>query len=203
VNARAEYGAVLATQVVAAAAALLIATRTWQTVTTPRPHPFPPDVLAVTGRVLDAAPLACALVGLAGALALVATRGWARRAVGAVIAVAGGVLAWRSIADAAAVAAGPARELVRAHHPLVTLSASVRPRVDAAALWPALSTAAGVLLVLAGVVIAARGTRWSALSARYEPPDAGAAEDGANRARADASLWSALERGEDPTDFPT
>lgn len=201
-SARTEYAAVLLLQVLGAAAALLISTRVWQTVTTPRPRPFPPDVLGVSGRMLDAAPIACALVALAGALAVVATRGWARRAVGAVVAVAGAVLAERSLAAAPPVGAARARELVRAHHPLVSLSASVRPHVAASVVWPALSAAAGVVLLVVGIVITARGPRWSALSSRYEPPGPGSAEDGSEPARADASLWSALERGEDPTEFP-
>ncbi len=201
-RARAEYATVLVLQVLAGAAALALATRTWQTVTTLRPHPFRPDVLPLAGRVLDAAPTACALVALAGAVAVVATRGWARRGVGVLVAVAGGVLAERSIAAAAAVGAGRARELVRARHPLVSVSAAARPHVTASLLWPTLSAAAGALLVVVGVAVAVRGTRWSELSSRYDAPRAQGSEDGSERARAEASLWSALERGEDPTDSP-
>lgn len=201
-RARAEYAAVLVLQVLAGGAALAMGTRTWQTVTTVRPRPFRPDVLPVTGRLLDAAPTACALVALAGAVAVVATRGWARRAVGVVVAVAGAVLAERSLAAASAVGVGRARDLVRARHPLVSLSASARPHVAASLLWPALSAVAGVLLVVAGVAVAVRGARWSELSSRYDAPGPHGSEDGTERARADASLWSALERGEDPTDSP-
>jgi uncharacterized membrane protein (TIGR02234 family) len=202
VRARAEYATVLLLQVLAAAAALLVAFRTWQTVVTPRPRPFRADVLQVTGRDLDAVPVACALVALAGAVAVLATRRWARRVIGAGVALAGILLAERSIAAAPPVDAARARALVRVHHPLVSLSASVRPTVDASALWPALSAGAGVLVAVVGIVVVLRGHRWSALSARYEPPTPhGQVEDGPARARADASLWSALERGEDPTDF--
>ena len=58
---RAEYAATLVAQLVGAAGALLIATRSWQTVQTPRPRPFRADVLAV--RVRDQAEKAALLAG--------------------------------------------------------------------------------------------------------------------------------------------
>jgi uncharacterized membrane protein (TIGR02234 family) len=122
--------------------------------------------------------------------------------VGVVVAAAGAVLAQRSVAAASAVGAARARELVRARHPLVSLSESARPHVAASLLWPTLSAVAGGLLVLAGVAVAARAARWSELSARYDAPRGSDPQDGTERARTDASMWSALERGEDPTDSP-
>jgi uncharacterized membrane protein (TIGR02234 family) len=198
---RAQYAAALLAEIVGGAAALLIAARTWQTVTTARPRPFRPDVLPVSGRLLDAAPTACALVALAGTVAVLATRGWPRRAVGVIVALAGSVLCWRSLAGAAALDAAGARALVRAHHPLVNLSAAAHPTVSVAAQWPTLSALCGVVIVLAGAAVALRGNRWAAMSARYDRPTSKPAEDDTQaRARADASMGSALERGEDPTD---
>jgi uncharacterized membrane protein (TIGR02234 family) len=198
---RAEYAAALLAEALGATAALVVAARTWQTITTPRPRPFHPDVLLISGRTLDAAPTACALVALAGTVAVLATRGWARRSVGLIVALAGVGLLWRSLADAGAVSAGRALTLVRAHHPLVSVSSAVRPDVTVSRAWPALSALAAALIVLAGLAVAARGARWSGMSARYESPNQRPEEDGAQqRARADASMWSALERGEDPTD---
>jgi hypothetical protein len=40
------------------------------------------------------------------------------------------------------------------------------------------------------------GHRWAALSGRYEAPDGGAEAD---RERSDATMWTALDRGDDPT----
>jgi uncharacterized membrane protein (TIGR02234 family) len=118
-----------------------------------------------------------------------------------VVALAGGVLVWRSLAGAAAVGPAHALRLVRAHHVLVSVSSSVHPAVTVARAWPVLSAVAGLLIVLAGLAVAVRGGSWSAMSARYESPTGRRVEDAAQqRARADASLWSALERGEDPTD---
>jgi hypothetical protein len=57
--------------------------------------------------------------------------------------------------------------------------------------------AGGVLLALSGALLALRGPRWSALSARYEAPAARAAERPTGPG--DAGTWDALDRGEDPT----
>jgi MFS family permease len=111
-----------------------------------------------------------ALVALAGAAALLATRRWGRIAVGLVI-VAAGV----GTAVAAVVAQAP--------HGSVDLPA-----------WRVVTIVAAVPVVLAGAVAAARGYRWSVMSARYDAPGA--------RQRVqdpDVALWDALDRGDDPT----
>jgi uncharacterized membrane protein (TIGR02234 family) len=68
-----------------------------------------------------------------------------------------------------------------------------------------LSAVGGVLVLTAGVLVAWHGGRWGAMSARYERPAGAGVEDAErSRARADAALWTALERGDDPTaDDPT
>jgi hypothetical protein len=48
---------------------------------------------------------------------------------------------------------------------------------------------------VAGALIVWRGHRWQVMSARYEAQPDREAE----QARAAASLWTALDRGEDPT----
>jgi hypothetical protein len=48
------------------------------------------------------------------------------------------------------------------------------------------------LLVAAGLLIVVRGRSWASMSSRYDAP--------AQRPReGEASLWEALDRGEDPT----
>jgi uncharacterized membrane protein (TIGR02234 family) len=74
-----EYGAALVLDLVGSAGALLIAARSWQHVVTPRPAPLGRDVLALSGRTVDSAPTALALVALAGVVAVIATRGSLRR----------------------------------------------------------------------------------------------------------------------------
>jgi uncharacterized membrane protein (TIGR02234 family) len=178
-----------------AGAALLIALRTWQTVTTPRPAPLHDDVLHVSGRTVDAAPTAFALVALAGVVAVLATRGVLRRLVGAVLVLSGLGRVWRAVASASAVGADRARALVAGHHSTVDVSRVV-PHVSTHAQWPVLTVGCGLLVAASGALIAWRGHRWVVMSARYEAAPAAEADPG----KAAATLWTALDRGEDPTD---
>jgi uncharacterized membrane protein (TIGR02234 family) len=189
---RGEFAAALLAQTIGAGAALLLATRDWQTVTTVRPRPFADDVLGLTGRALDAAPTALALVALAGVVAVIATKGAARRGVGVLVALAGAGLVWRCLGALPTVGAARARELVHAKHPQV----DGVPHVVTHPVWGTLAALAGVLVLVAGLLVAARGGRWAGLSARY---DRSAPDPDQARARADASMWTALESGEDPT----
>jgi hypothetical protein len=93
----------------ASAVVLFGASRTWSDVVTQRPAPFPPLVTKRTGASLEPWLPALAIVGLAGAGALVATRGRLRGILGVlliVIGVATAVLALRSTAWAAVCVAG-------------------------------------------------------------------------------------------------
>lgn len=186
------FVATLVAQAIGAAALLLLASRDWQTVRTVRPRPFGDDVLSVSGRTVDGAVTALALVALAGVVAVIATTGIARRIIGGLVAVAGLLAVWRVIGAMPAVSAGRAATLVRAAHPQVAGT----PHVTVQPVWGVLSLVAAVLVAGAGVAIAFYGARWRGLSARYErrPVDPEQA-----RARAEASLWTALESGEDPT----
>jgi len=177
-----------------AGGALLIATRDWQTITTPRPRPLSADVLEVSGRTVDTAPTALALVALAGVVAVLATRGAVRRAVGAIVALAGLGLIWRAAAAASAVGISRARSLVTAHHATVDASAVV-PQVTTHPLWPALTIVCAAAITVAGALIAWRGHRWQVMSTRYEPPASRQAPAGESA----ATLWTALDRGDDPT----
>ena len=198
-NPRVQFGLALAAQLVGAGGALLVSTRAWQTITTAR-EGLAPDVLPVSGRTLDNAPVALALVALAGVVAILATQRTARRVIGGLVALAGAGLAWRSATALPAVSPARARSLVRAKHPRVTLSDSVVPHVTTHAVWGAVSILAALVVVLAGVAIAVFGGRWAAMSARYERP-APAPQQDPERERiiADRSMWNALDRGEDPT----
>jgi uncharacterized membrane protein (TIGR02234 family) len=197
VSARVQFGLALALQLLGAGAAVLVSSREWETIRTPR-EGLPVDVLAVSGRTLDDAPLALALVGLAGVVAILATSGWLRRAIGALVAAAGIGLIWRSAAAMGAVSTSRARSLVRDKHPHVTLSDRVAPHVTTHAGWGILTIACGLVVIAAGTLIAVRGGRWAAMSARYERPGA-EPDPERDRLLADRSLWNALDRGEDPT----
>ena len=189
------FALALVLELAGAGGALLISIRTWQTITTPRPAPLHDDVLRVSGRTLDAAPTALALVALAGVVAVLATRGIVRRAVGGVIALTGVGLIWRAIASSGAVSTRRARTLVGDHHATVTVDAVV-PHVAASTAWPVLTSVCGALVLVAGVLTAWRGHRWQVMSARYEAPS----DPDQQQTRAARALWTALDRGEDPTD---
>jgi len=204
VNRRTDFVAVLALDLLAAAGALLISTRIWQTVVTARPRPLADDVLRLNGRTVDAAPTALALVALAGLVALIATRGWWRRLIGGVLVLAGVGLVWWSLAGLTAVSAARARALVTGRHSGVGVDDAVVPHVTVHSVWPVLSAACGVLVVLAGLLAVLRGHRWTAMSARYEPqpgqrPADAPAGDRPAELPSSTAMWSALERGDDPT----
>jgi uncharacterized membrane protein (TIGR02234 family) len=204
---RGAFAAALVLTVLGGAGALLCSTRHWQSAVLPRQRPLADDVLQLTGRTVDAAPTAFALVALAGVVAVLATRGLPRRLVGAVLAVTGAVLAWRSLAALRPLGADRVRTLDAATHSGVGVDASVLPHVTVHPLWPWLSAIGGVLVAVAGLLVAARGHAWAGLSGRYETARAEPAAHTAHPAQTehtapqpgDVALWNALDRGDDPT----
>lgn len=207
---RTEFGVALLLQIAGAAAVLLVSTRSWQTITTIRSKPFRPDVLEAIGRTIDAAPTALGLVGLAGVVAVLATRGLARRVVGVLVLFAGAATVWRSITALPAVSSARAASIVRDKHSLVANTAVLARHVTTHPQWGALSIAGGIAIIIAGALVALRGADWGGMSARYEAPVGERStatndeDDDRARARAQATLWTALERGHDPTaDDPT
>lgn len=199
---RGEFAAALLLDVLGAALALLVATRHWQRALIVRPRPLADQALQLTGRSLDATPSALAVVALAGAVAIVATRGAGRRLVGVVLALAGAALVWRSLELLRPVSVGRARSARSAFGVDVVLPGS---RVEVVAAWPWLSACCAVAVAVAGVLVALRGHRWQSLSARYDAPSSAhrRAEDAEQqRTRADAALWQALDEGDDPTRSP-
>lgn len=197
---RVEFGAALLLLVVGGAAVLLIDTREWQTIGTHH--------VAVDGRSLDSAPTALGVVALAGVVAVVATRGLARRAVGVLLVAAGGVCIWRSVAAGRAVSAQRAEDLLRSKQQVNIIGAAAPP-VSTHPVWAVLSVVAAALILLAGVLVAMRGGRWAGMSARYQRSPAAPSDNDEPRSdvdaeqartRAHASLWSQLEQGHDPTE---
>lgn len=197
---RAEFAAALLLDLLGAGLALLVATRTWQSARLVRPRPLADTTVHLSGRALDGGPTALAVVALAGVVAVLATRGWARRAVGVVLVVTGVVLVWRSARWFAAVSV--ARAVQAANHLQGISSIDAHSRVTVQSSWPALSVLAGGFVIVAGAVVAWRGGTWRGLAGRYSaPPPTGSAVDAdVERTRADLSLWRALDRGEDPTE---
>lgn len=162
--------------------------RTWVTVSERAGNGLAGFDQHLSGRSLSSVLAALGWAGLAGIAALLATRGWVRVAVGVLLTTFGVVVA---IASPAAVrharvvaAAGDRSNLAR-------LGGDLAVHVNG---WWILSLAGGVLLAAAGLLTIVRGRRWPGMSARYDRPGA-AAPAGDDP----ASLWKALDRGDDPT----
>ncbi|SBT44566.1 Trp biosynthesis-associated membrane protein [Micromonospora auratinigra] len=151
-------------------------TRTWSVELTARGS-LPPSRHARTGADLLPWVSALAVVGLAGAGAVLATRGRVRRLVGVLLTGLG-----------LAVAAGGGYGLTEG---------------GVSRQWPALVLAGGLLAATGGVLTALRGAGWPAMGARYERahrpagPPGDADRPAVERGTRDA--WEALDRGEDPT----
>jgi hypothetical protein len=168
-----------------AAVALFAGSRTWAVELTARPAPLPMARTTRTGGDLLPWLPALALVGLAGAGAVLATRGAARRLLGGLLLLVG-----------LGIAAGGAYAAVAVE------------RGTAGIAGPLLSVTGGLSLAGGGLLTALRGHRWPGLGARYQSPHrAGAPAPGGHdtpaarrvAGRATSEAWDALDRGEDPT----
>jgi len=173
-----------------AALALYAITRTWSIHLTPRTG-MSPLRDARTGTDLEPWVTGLAVVALAGTGALLATAGWARRALGVLLSLAGlGVLAG-AILGRVGLDPGSAR---------------------GGTTWPILCAVGGAIILLGGVTAARQGHLWPRMSARYdrkpvppprsEPdgPNAGKLRDRSSATVADhRAAWDALDRGDDPT----
>lgn len=174
-----------------AAVVLAVAGRTWAHVTLKLPAPLPSSTVPLTGRQLHGLPFALGIAGLAGVLAVIATRGVARLVVGALLVVFGAA----TIAATIAAVGSP--------HVLATAEAGSRTgragvgAVSVAPWWIG-SVIGGALLVVGGALVAVRGRRWPGMSSRYDAPGTRPAA----RGTPEATLWDTIERGEDPTVDP-
>lgn len=166
--------------VAGAGLALFAATRVWSVQVTARPG-LSDLRTARTGAAQVPWLTALALVALAGAGALLATRGLPRRALGLLLLLAGAGTAAGAVTGRAAVAAGSAGA--------------------GAVVWPVACVAGAVAVMLGGWWTVRHGHRWPALGARYERPSGTAVtRTPAGQAGADTrTAWDALDRGEDPT----
>jgi hypothetical protein len=164
---------------VAAGVALFAASRTWVVETVVRAAPLPPVTTAHTGAGLSPALPALALVALAGAGGLLATRGRGRQLVAGLLLVAG-----------------------------LGLTVLAAGKLGVAVGWALLTALAGLGVAAAGLVALLRGGDWPSLGTRYERRRRDERIDGSgqvdtpvepNGELASQTMWDAIERGEDPT----
>ena len=222
-----EYGYALLAGVVGAGLILLALRAQWaQAVFTPQ-KPLTAEVVNVSGTDLVPLAEALALAALAGLIAVIATRGVARRAVGVLLALFGagaGAAVLTPVTDATVVsaaagkvaspesaalsgAAGSTTSGASGNGALV-LSNSAGHAIMSGAPWQAAVIVGALLIFAAGLATALRGQDWPVMSARYDAPGArGAASTGAAtgqgtaaRTSDAASMWESLNGGEDPTE---
>jgi tryptophan-associated transmembrane protein len=155
-----------------------------------RARPLTDEVVDVSGRTLEPAVAALGVVALAGVVAVLATRGVARRLVGVALAGAGLAMAWPAVAGLRTVSAQRARSLVSDARTAAGLDPAHPPQVAAHLVWPVLTLLCALAVLAGGIAVALWGDRWLVMSARYEAPAP---------QRTPATLWSDLDRGHDPT----
>jgi uncharacterized membrane protein (TIGR02234 family) len=199
-SSRREFAAALAAAALGAALVLFAGAQTWAEVVWQRHPALPPTTIAVGGG--DAAPLAPAagLVLLAAAAALLAVRGAGRAVLGVVMVLAGAGAAWASgrVLTGGDVLTDQLAALG------VTTGDYTRDVVPA---WPVVAVVGGLLGIAAGLLAVVRGRRWPAMGRRYERPGGPAQPPARPVAPATdeqraQSAWTALDRGEDPTEEP-
>lgn len=155
--------------------------------------------VAVTGSEWEPALGPLALLALAGVAGAVATGGWLRRVVGAVLAVAGG---WALVAGARPqLGVGAGLDRVEA----VTDAPSGGRLSDVLVTepWTLLAGLGGLLLLAAGGLLVFRAAAMPGLGGRYKAPARARREQSPDRVRAqdrDSALWDSLDAGEDPTE---
>ncbi|MER8230466.1 TIGR02234 family membrane protein [Streptomyces sp. NPDC101490] len=151
--------------------------------------PVEADGGAVTG-----VPTALAIVGLAALFAVFAVRRTGRTLVSALLALSGAgaaLAAFLGASDSAALNAEAAR---------ISGDTAAAVAGPAYTVWPYVTAAGALLILLAGLLALRFGRTWPAMGGRYE-------RSGAPRARKAPTtdpdrpedLWKALDRGEDPT----
>lgn len=151
--------------------------------------------LHVSGGSLAPAVPTLGLAALAGVLAILATRGLARRVAGFVVALCGiGIV----IAAALHLSPDGADLAGRAGNALGTATATATGGGTA---WPWPAIVGGLLIAGAGGAAAWHGPAWPSMSSRYEAPATAGAPTRERTSDGDAPLeqWRAMDRGEDPT----
>ncbi len=166
--------------------------RTWSTSVVHQTG-LPTLEVTLTGRDIEPAGAAAALVALAGIAGLVALRRAGRLAAGVLLVLVGGGSAYGALSF------GLGRR------DAVTTLVSERAGADVAAVttvtpWWLVAVVGGVLVAVAGVLAVVAGGRWPSLGRRYER-DGGPTPATGAPARSESS-WDQLDRGVDPTVGP-
>ncbi len=165
----------------------------------------PSSTIEVSGS--DAVPWVAALtlVILAGALAIVPTGGWLRRAVGVIVALAALGAAIGTLTAGSAIDDALSEQLAESPASGGVDDAAIVAAADHPA-WRWLTLGGSVAGLAGGVYVTARGHRWATMGSRYDAPAArrspetepGDVPEESEPAE-NADLWRALDEGRDPT----
>jgi uncharacterized membrane protein (TIGR02234 family) len=205
---RREFGLVLLAGAAGAGLVVLAVRQAWAHAIFTPPRPLPAQDISVTGQQLVPLASALALAALACLAAVIATRSWLRRAVGALLAVLGaGVVAAASAGVQASTVLAAARASAldgplggsttsgapsggAAHEIVVSGPGRV---IMAGAPWQAAAIVGGLAIMLVGLATAWRAPRWPVMSSRFERQPA------RQRGSDSATMWESLSRDVDPT----
>lgn len=146
----------------------------------------------VRGTSVAALAQALSLVGLAGVVAIAATKRSGRVIVGALVALAGiGVVG--QLVDL--LASGLGHRLIAVGCSRLCIVSQEQYDASPTWAWPVLTLLGGALMAMGGLLVAVRGRRWAALSSSYEVP---AARD-LSAEPTHKATWDQLDAGGDPT----
>jgi uncharacterized membrane protein (TIGR02234 family) len=166
---------------------LFAVSRSWGHLSTPHELTIKRVGFSAPGSRIAGDVQALGVLGIAGVLAIAATKRTGRVVVGALVALAGVVVVVR-VAYLLADGIGPR---------LCTDTCGSGRRLESVTpFWPWATLVGGVVLAVAGLLVAVRGRSWAALSASYENP---ATRPAAEPEVTDKSVWDALDEGHDPT----
>jgi uncharacterized membrane protein (TIGR02234 family) len=167
------------------------AARPWAGATSTQPD-LPVVSASATGT--DLAPVAGALglVLLAAFGAVIATRGWVRRALGVLILVASVVVL------VAVIVPGGATDLLRSG--LAAKGWSGGGYTTSTSWWRWLVLVSSLVTAAAGLATAAYGDRWAVMGSRYDAPaEQRSGADQPAEALSESQVWQAIDQGRDPT----
>ncbi|BCM66246.1 MULTISPECIES: TIGR02234 family membrane protein [Streptomyces] len=150
--------------------------------------------LTAKGSDVTGVPAALAIVGLAALVAVFAVRRTGRLLVSGLLTLSGAGIVAAALAGASDGSALDEQAAQASGDTSATVDALTHTG------WPYVAAAGGLLILLAGVLALRYGSRWPAMSGRYER---GTARPRRTAAPADPErpeeIWKALDRGEDPT----
>ncbi len=194
---RIRYGPTLVLGLVGALGVTVGVTKPWVRATAQVPG-LPTIDASVTGAGL--APLAGALgvVVLAGFGAVIATRGWARRAVGILIMAAAAVVLVTAIHPPGATGA--------LEDGLSAKGWSSGAYATTTVAWRWISLAGAVISLAAGAAISRYASRWATMGQEYDAPTrSGSSTTGPDTPAvelaelSEADVWREIDQGRDPT----